>query len=340
MFLFARAGSAGGAARCSARRARAPFTLTAFEFFTDRCLARVLRHRKLRSPFAAPSTHYVLLEVEDADDDRARRVDGVGCSRRGLVDDGDARADRRSRRAELWALREGISESLSATGLAAQERRRAADRGARGLLRASSTRVVRGAVPGLGDLPVRPHRRRQPARQRDEARRRSTRPTSRARTNAADHDVVRRWCRSTHGSISAEHGIGLLKKPYLGYSRAPHELALLRALKQALDPAGIAQPRQDRCRRRGGRTAQYRMRVRMLVVERGDRLAHVVRDVLVEVHDQVADVRVGREHLALDVGVEVGDDAVDVAEHAGHVAVDVQDAVRAARSAAARPAGS
>jgi len=44
------------------------------------------------------------------------------------------------------------------------------------------------------------------------------------------------------GSISAEHGIGLLKKDYLGYSRAPAELALLRTLKRALDPQGILNP--------------------------------------------------------------------------------------------------
>src|SRR5262249_5473308 len=47
---------------------RAPFVVGAFEFFTDRCLARVLRHRKLRPPLAAPSTHYVLIETEGASD--------------------------------------------------------------------------------------------------------------------------------------------------------------------------------------------------------------------------------------------------------------------------------
>jgi len=44
------------------------------------------------------------------------------------------------------------------------------------------------------------------------------------------------------GSISAEHGIGLLKKPYLEFSRTPDELAILRAVKQALDPMGILNP--------------------------------------------------------------------------------------------------
>ena len=55
----------------------------------------------------------------------------------------------------------------------------------------SSTRVFARALPGLGDLPLRPHRRRQPARQRDEARRAGQgRRSSRARQEA-DHDDVR-----------------------------------------------------------------------------------------------------------------------------------------------------
>ncbi|NLJ63103.1 MAG: hypothetical protein GX332_07305, partial [Alcaligenaceae bacterium] len=41
---------------------------------------------------------------------------------------------------------------------------------------------------------------------------------------------------------SAEHGIGLHKKPWLTYSRTPAELALMRTLKQALDPHQILNP--------------------------------------------------------------------------------------------------
>jgi len=44
------------------------------------------------------------------------------------------------------------------------------------------------------------------------------------------------------GSVSAEHGIGLEKKPYLGISRSDTEIALMRTLKAALDPAGTLNP--------------------------------------------------------------------------------------------------
>lgn len=45
-----------------------------------------------------------------------------------------------------------------------------------------------------------------------------------------------------NGSLSAEHGIGLEKKNYLHYSRSAEEIALMRTMKQALDPKGILNP--------------------------------------------------------------------------------------------------
>ncbi len=52
------------------------------------------------------------------------------------------------------------------------------------------------------------------------------------------YDVVSRH----RGSISAEHGIGLLKKPFLALSRSPEEIALMRSIKKAMDPRGILNP--------------------------------------------------------------------------------------------------
>jgi FAD/FMN-containing dehydrogenase len=44
------------------------------------------------------------------------------------------------------------------------------------------------------------------------------------------------------GSISAEHGIGSLKIPFLHFSRSPEEIALMWAIKKAMDPKGILNP--------------------------------------------------------------------------------------------------
>ncbi|QYY29501.1 MULTISPECIES: FAD-binding oxidoreductase [Cupriavidus] len=44
------------------------------------------------------------------------------------------------------------------------------------------------------------------------------------------------------GTVSAEHGVGRLKKEYLLVSRKPEEIALMRCIKQAMDPAGILNP--------------------------------------------------------------------------------------------------
>lgn len=52
------------------------------------------------------------------------------------------------------------------------------------------------------------------------------------------YDLVR----EAGGVISAEHGIGTLKRDWLGHSRSPAELAAMRAIQHALDPAGILNP--------------------------------------------------------------------------------------------------
>ena len=52
------------------------------------------------------------------------------------------------------------------------------------------------------------------------------------------YGLIRRY----GGSISAEHGIGLAKKPFLDHSRSAAEIATMRMIKSALDPNGILNP--------------------------------------------------------------------------------------------------
>ena len=56
------------------------------------------------------------------------------------------------------------------------------------------------------------------------------------------NDAVYAATRAVGGSISAEHGIGTYKKAYIGLTRSPTELDLMRRLKRALDPDDILNP--------------------------------------------------------------------------------------------------
>jgi len=48
---------------------------------------------------------------------------------------------------------------------------------------------------------------------------------------------------ATHGgNVSSEHGVGSRKRAYLGMSRRPEDIALMRTIKAALDPTGYLNP--------------------------------------------------------------------------------------------------
>jgi FAD/FMN-containing dehydrogenase len=216
---------------------RSPFTIAAYEFFTDRCLERVKRHRRVRSPFDAAYPYFVLLELENAPEDAVETWLG-SLFERGLILDGTL-AQNSSQAAELWGLREGISESLSATGFP-HKNDIALPVAALEAFCAELDSVFRAKVPDweialfghIGDGNLHVNVMKPDALDKAEFLK---------RTSEADH-VMFELVRKHGGSISAEHGIGLLKKPYLSYSRTPEELAMLRAVKRALDPKNTLNP--------------------------------------------------------------------------------------------------
>ncbi len=216
---------------------KGPFTIMAYEFFTDACSQRLERHRGLRPPFEARPSHSVLLEVEDA---REGALDAwlQSLFERGLVTDGTLAADVGQQR-QLWALREGISESLSATGLPHKNdialpisELSAFCTGLEALLasRYPGWELCLFGHIGDGNLHVNI--------MKPEA---MPTPEFLSRTHEVDRDMFE-LVRAHKGSISAEHGVGLLKKPWLGYSRSDHELMLMKYLKQSLDPKGLLNP--------------------------------------------------------------------------------------------------
>jgi len=216
---------------------RAPLTIAAYEFFTDRCLARVARHRKIRTPFTASHPCYVLVETEDTSDEVLEQW-FESLFERELIADGTL-AQSSSQAAELWSLREGISESLSATGFphkndialpVANLEAFCADLDAFFAESYPDWEICLFGHIGDGNLHVNVMK----PDTLDKA-------AFLARTSGADHAIFE-LVQKHSGSISAEHGIGLLKKPYLSYSRSPAELSMYRLVKRALDPNSILNP--------------------------------------------------------------------------------------------------
>ena len=55
-------------------------------------------------------------------------------------------------------------------------------------------------------------------------------------------EIIYGLIQELHGAVSAEHGIGLMKKQFLPYSKSEPEVALMKALKHTMDPQGILNP--------------------------------------------------------------------------------------------------
>lgn len=56
------------------------------------------------------------------------------------------------------------------------------------------------------------------------------------------NDIVYGLVREYGGTVSAEHGIGTLKRAWLGHTRSPEEMELMRVIKRALDPQALLNP--------------------------------------------------------------------------------------------------
>ncbi len=233
VFLFA-LDSLQGVLRLFERARSAPFTIMAYEFFTDRCVARLDKHRAMRPPFEKLASHYVLLEVEAAADDTLQAwLEALFDAR--LVADGTQAADSTQQKF-LWSLREGISESLSATGHP-HKNDIALPIAALATFCAALESLLASKYPdwelclfghiGDGNLHVN-------IMKPDGV----DLPTFLTRTHEVDRDVFE-LVKEHRGSISAEHGIGLLKKPWLHYSRSTLEIELMRQLKKTFDPHSI-----------------------------------------------------------------------------------------------------
>jgi len=212
--------------------------LQAFEFFTDRALEHVLAHGA-QAPFAEVHPFYVVTEF--AADDEAQEAAAMAafeaCMEQGWVSDGvistsDAQA------AQLWRLREGITEAVArykpykndvSVRISAMPAFMARTQALIGEAYPHFDVVWFGHI-GDGNLHINVLK----PDDTDDAR----------FLQQCEHvtKLLAQVLKDFDGSISAEHGIGLVKKGYLDSTRGAAEIALMKAVKRAFDPQGLLNP--------------------------------------------------------------------------------------------------
>ena len=210
--------------------------LSAFEFFSDLALTKVRAHRDLAAPLDASCAYYALLEFDQRAEEAAMTAFDA-CLQAGWVSDGvlsqsDAQA------ASLWQLREGISESIAP--FTPYKNDLAVKVSALPDFLNRVTAAVQNHYPdyevcwyghiGDGNLHLNILK---PAG--------LSTPEFFANCGAISPHIFE-LVRAAGGSISAEHGVGTLKRDYLSYSRSEAQLAAMRGLKAVFDPAGILNP--------------------------------------------------------------------------------------------------
>lgn len=218
-------------------------SLTGFEMMSDFCTHLVVKHYPdCQRPFAAPTPYSVLLESSDFESEAHAQERFSALMERALeldliTDALIAQSVAQSR--AFWALRENISEAQAAEGKNIKHDI-SVPISSIGDFVASTNALIAERFPGtrmvvfghLGDGNL--HYNVSPPEGMDEAAFLSLQPA----LNELVHDAVH----AAQGSISAEHGIGVLRRDELPRYTSPVALGLMRTLKQALDPLGIMNP--------------------------------------------------------------------------------------------------
>lgn len=213
--------------------------LTAFEFFSDKALAKVLGRGDVPAPFETDCPFYALLEFEATTEERAEQALATfeHCVEQGWVLDG-VMSQSEQQLQNLWKLREYISETIS-----------------HWTPYKNDISVTVGKVPAflkeidaivgehypdfeivwfghIGDGNLHLNILKPDAMDKDEFFGKC------ATVNKWVFETVQKY----NGSISAEHGVGMTKRDYLEYSRSPAEIEYMKAVKAVFDPNGIMNP--------------------------------------------------------------------------------------------------
>ncbi len=202
--------------------------IAAAEVVYEDGLSLVMGHTGLGRPFDQPHPAYLLVEVAGRTDPTDALVEALS-EVDGMLDATVAK-DAPGRR-QLWDYREKHTESISAAGVPVKLDVC--------LPLGELTRFVED-LPGVVAA-VAPDARPVLFGHLNEGNLHVNVLGAEAEYDAVTKVVLERVAAS-QGSISSEHGVGRSKAAYLGLSRTPVEVAAMRAVKAALDPAGLLNP--------------------------------------------------------------------------------------------------
>lgn len=213
--------------------------LTAFEFFSDKGLAKILDRGDVPAPFETPCPFYALLEFEATTEDVANDALALfeHCVEQGWVVDGVMSQSEQQLR-NLWKLREYLSETISHWTPYKNDISVTVSK-VPAFLRDIDV-IVSERYPDfivvwyghIGDGNLHLNILKPDDMSKDEFFAKC------ASVNKQVFETVEKY----NGSISAEHGVGMTKRDYLGYSRSSAEIEYMKAVKAVFDPNGIMNP--------------------------------------------------------------------------------------------------
>ena len=227
----------------SLAQARCGAALTGFELMSDFCLELVVRHfPQLRLPLAQPAPQYVLLQLSDSESPSHANalLESLMASALDdkLIDDAIVATSIAQSRA-LWALREHISLAQAAEGKNLKHDVSLPISAIAAFITTTDALLL-AQFPGcrmvtfghLGDGNL--HYNVSPPL--------ALRDVVFLKQQSAVARVVHDSVAAFGGSISAEHGIGTMKRDDMVRYKSPVEIGLMRAIKQTLDPLNLMNP--------------------------------------------------------------------------------------------------
>jgi FAD/FMN-containing dehydrogenase len=213
--------------------------LTAYEFFSDKALAHVVGHSDLPRPFRDASPYYALLEFEVHDDATEETVARIFESslEAGWITDG-LLSQSEAQQKKMWSYRENISEAI--TPYTPYKNDISVTQSNVPEFLSEVDRVVSLGYPEfeliwfghIGDGNLHLNILKPAGLSVDQFREQCE------DVNEWVFEIVEKYA----GSISAEHGVGLLKKKYLSHTRSAAEIEYMAAVKHSFDPNGVMNP--------------------------------------------------------------------------------------------------